>query len=84
MLVALLSGGDWADASVAHLVFDTPMTAEQLDEAWRARQEWYDNKYVPSLYSGARVEYFSFPDWLIRHHGARCATDADVLLYADL
>lgn len=89
MLVAILGGGDWYDASVDHLVVPDGI---KLDEQYKLYQAWYNDVYRPSLKKdvgaifGIRtgdVEYMSFEGWLIDKCGARGATESDITIFSD-
>ena len=69
-LVAVCSGGDWADASVCHVVVPKGV---DMDEAKREYDEWYAAEF-----RSGRAEYRTFPTWLIEHMGAREASEEDV------
>jgi len=75
-LCAVLSGGDWADAGVDHLVIPHDVNFFTARRKW---QLWYHLEYVPAISDytrGARrtrPEYLSFTDWLIERCGARWA-----------
>lgn len=69
-IVALLGGGDWADASVSHLVIPDDMN---LDEQKRAYGEWYANFRLGGKYVG-------FYEYLLEH-GARKVTEDEVIEY---
>ncbi len=87
-LVAVLGGGDWADASVDHLVIPVGV---DLEAAKQAYQQWYREVYCtqPNMYVHAgvpdpdRIEYLTFTAWLQTHHGAREATESDIEVFQD-
>jgi len=63
-LVAILGGGDWADASVDFLSIPFDIT---LKEAKVEYDKWYregDRK------RWTEEEYMSFPNWLRKNYGA--------------
>lgn len=83
-LVAILGGGDWADASVDHMALPDGMDPE----AMRAKYEdWYRNSYCagPSdpnrgLLQPPSCRYMTFPEFLISR-GARYTTEAELEVY---
>ena len=74
-IVALMGGGDWADASVEHLVIPDALDIEQEKVAW---DRWYYDICFPS----PDVEYVSFADWL-KQRGARDTTDDELFEFWD-
>jgi hypothetical protein len=78
-LIALLGGGDWADASVEHVIIPTSMNLE----AEKANYEkWYTEVYCPALQRRENPDYVQFCQWLIER-GARLATENDVTEFWD-
>jgi hypothetical protein len=80
-LIALCSGGDWADANVEHLVLPDEVDLHAEQEKWRT---WYIHVYCPALEKhrtqGARAPvYYNLSDWLKRA-GAREPTDTELQL----
>ena len=86
-LVAIHGGGDWADASAEYLIVPPGVN---LEAEYEARKVWYRDTYCPAYRAwqdgeGRKhwddptrersPEYLSFFQWLIRHCGAREATD---------
>lgn len=65
-IIAICSGGDWADASVEHLILPKGVS---LDEEYADYQDWYQNEFMVRRCNGENVEYMSLVDWL-RKHGA--------------
>ena len=63
-IVAILGGGDWADASVEHVAVPNNMDIMQMYDQYR--EDIYNEKWV------------SFREWLMQH-GAREITDDDKL-----
>ncbi len=53
---AIMGGGDWADASVEHLILPDgiDIEAEHKNHLW-----WYYNEYFPEM-----KNYLNFTDWL--------------------
>jgi len=76
-LVAILGGGDWADALIYHLVIPDDM---DLDEQKAAHGKWYHEEFVPKLGTLERSPFINLREWLIIH-GAREATENDVIEY---
>jgi len=76
-LVAILSGGDWYDASVTHLVMPEKVDLNEAKKAW---DKWYRQIYCKSKQS---ADYFCFSTWLIKNYGARDATEKDVEIFED-
>lgn len=83
-LFAILSGGDWADASVEHLLIPD---GTNLDQERANREVWYQEEYLPKLrdwhskhqernpddsYVNPPPNYFTFSDWLLKR-GAKIA-----------
>ncbi len=79
MILALLGGGDWADASVCHLVIPDGMDLDKEKEAW---WKWYNEQYIPKYQIPHEIEYISFEQQLI-NNGARLTTEDEVLEYWD-
>jgi hypothetical protein len=79
-LVALMGGGDWADASVDHLVIPESMNLDEQKQAWR---KWYDEEYCPALHRNEKPTYLGLSEWLVKN-GARKATETDVVEFWDL
>lgn len=65
--VALLSGGDWADASVDLLDIPDDMDVESVKEEWR---EWYNTMYRPSIRTG-RIKFKTVVDLLLEKGATR-------------
>jgi len=65
--VAMLSGGDWADASVDLL--DIPKSVD-LDVVAKEHRQWYTRVYCPEFSAGNKPKYFTLTEWLIEKHGA--------------
>ena len=79
-LCAVISGGDWYDASVDHIVL--PESCD-IEAARLERESWYENEYRPKLGTENHIEYLSLSDWLIEKCGGRYATDDDLLILDD-
>jgi hypothetical protein len=60
--VAILGGGDWADASVEHLEVRDGVSLEEEKAKWNI---WYRDTYCPSLKTGPRIRFLGFAQWLI-------------------
>lgn len=65
--VAILGGGDWADASVAHL--DMPKHVS-IENAKKEYNKWYHEEYCSNLNTPTKIPYLSFTEWLKKHHQA--------------
>ena len=81
-VVAILSGGDWYDASVDHVVVPPGLNLDAAKSKWNA---WHHDVYYPEMETarslGSKLpEYFTFPKYLIEFCGARDAGDDDVLV----
>lgn len=75
MIYAILDGGDWADASVDHLVVPDSMDIEKESVDWRV---WYNKIYLPSLHVKGSLSYINFTEWLISK-GAREPNDDELI-----
>lgn len=71
-LLAVLDGGDWADASVTHVVVPQDVNVE---EEQKKHREWYENEYRGN---SKTMKYLSFDEWLIERCGGRAAEETDV------
>jgi hypothetical protein len=71
-LIAIMSGGDWADASVDHLVLPTGMDIELKRIEY---EEWYRTEY----HKGG-IAYKSFPQFL-EQQGARAPTEEELTIF---
>lgn len=67
-LVCICSGGDWADASVDHVVFEDDDFLMESLHAWY--RDWLKKR--------ADQKYLTFCEWLIENHHARPPTDDEV------
>ena len=76
-IVAILGGGDWADASVDHVVLPDNANLEELHKRW---YDWYRNHYCPSMDT---KNYINFVDFVIRETKGREATSDDLEVYQD-
>lgn len=71
-LVAVLGGGDWADASVDHINVPDDLDLDAARERWRG---WYRNEYLPEHAKKRTGErrtwptYLDFPTWLVEREG---------------
>lgn len=74
-LVAVFGGGDWADASVDHIIVPSDV---RMEEVKRAYDQWYRNDYCPALNAGTRPTFYTLPQFAIERFGAAVATDADI------
>lgn len=65
-ITAILGGGDWADASVDHLILPENVGVEVEAQNWR---EWYQDVYYRPR-NGLRpksknpIKYITFVEWL--------------------
>jgi len=75
-IVAIRSGGDWADASVHHLVVPDEM---DLSNEKSAYDKWYTEVFCADR---PLVNYMNFWEWLVSR-GARLTTDSEVLEFWD-
>lgn len=73
-LVALLSGGDWTDASVTFLKVPSTMC---LAEEKAKYDLWYQEQYCKTLRTRFCATFMSFTDWL-RKAGAVDTDDSDL------
>ena len=73
-IIAICGGGDWADASVEHLILPDDL---DLDKEQTAHRTWYRDEYSPDTRSGKNLEYFSLVDWL-KQRGAREPTEDEL------
>lgn len=83
-IVALMSGGDWCDASVEHLIIPEDI---DLEEEQKLYNTWYKEEYCPGLsiqnLTKKRINFMLFSQWLMKK-GARETTDDEVLEYWEL
>ena len=67
-IIAIMSGCDWNDASVDHVVLPD---GASIGEEKKAYDVWYKETYCPGLKDESRkVPFLSFPEWLIDRRGA--------------
>lgn len=78
-LVALLGGGDWADASVEHLVVPCDVDIEAQKQKYR---DWL-KEFWRLMDSPERIGFQSFSRWLILNRGAREATSEEIEIIED-
>jgi len=74
-IYAILGGGDWADASVDHVVLDKDVDLEKMAREWH---DWYQRIYIPALRAGESLAYLDLADWLLENGGRE--TDVDELM----
>ena len=76
-LVAILDGGDWADASVNFV--KVPLTVD-IEKERLNYDKWYREVYLPQ-FRHKLTTYLTFSDWLRKHCGASepLPTDIEVL-----
>ena len=75
-LVAILGGGDWADASVDFLMLPDDINLEDAKRAWR---EWYKT-YDP--YAKSCI-YISFVEFVKKNYSATEPDDTQLTVYWD-
>lgn len=78
-LVAVLSGGDWADASVTFVKVPVAMDIAAQKEKYDA---WYNNEYKKTLGTPFQVSFMGFEAWL-RNHGAVSVPDSEIEIFED-
>lgn len=76
-LVAVLGGGDWADASVDFLKVPDRLDLVAAKARWQA---WYDTTYLPALRewqrnSGGAPTFLTFSNWLAQREGCEANPD---------
>lgn len=74
-LIAVKGGGDWADASVDHLVLPEGVDVEAEKLKWRA---WYRDEYLSVRHGSQRLEYMGLTEWLKTRAGAREADEKEI------
>ena len=79
-LVAVESGGDWADASVIYLAVPNTVDLDKAKLAWRV---WYNQHYVPELRADNQPRFRNFPDFLVEEYGAEL-NPIEIEVYQDL
>lgn len=77
VMVAVMGGGDWADASVDHLVALRPFSHRETTALWR---KWYEGEYCPALHDKTlpNVEFVNYPEWLVAEGYARLTSGDDI------
>ena len=66
--VAIYGGGDWADASVDHLLIPDGVNLEVVSKEYLA---WLRETYQPAMNRGGEHStFYTFPAWLVAYHGA--------------
>ena len=77
-IYAIMSGGDWADASVVHVIVPEGINVE---EERKKCKEYYRNVFckskTPPSYN-ANVPYYSLDEWLVEFCGAKLATENEI------
>ncbi len=79
-IYAILGGGDWADASVHHLVLPEGM---DIDSEQKLYVQWYREVYAPAVdlsnktRTAIGVRFIQFEEFLISK-GARATTDDEL------
>lgn len=80
-ITAMMSGGDWCDASVDFIVLNDGI---HIEEEKKKRDIWYKEVYSPSWdpkkegTNKHKLKYLSLIDWLIENGKARKATGDEV------
>ena len=79
-VIAVLDGGDWADASVEHFVAVRDCDPEDLRTDYDI---WYNETYIPLRRimvrgGGRRPKYWTFTEWLLAFNHVREATEDEV------
>lgn len=68
-IIAVMSGGDWSDASVDHLVLLVDDVDLKIEK--QSHKNWYELEYLPRLKAGGNPIYHTFTEWLIKKGIAR-------------
>jgi hypothetical protein len=79
-MCAVLSGGDWTDASVQHVLVTGDVNIDREKEKWRS---WYTGEYCKALSRGEKPRYLTLTDWLVERCGGRYATDSELTIVDD-
>lgn len=79
-VTAILSGGDWADAGVEHLVLPDEVEIDREKELY---DTWYARTYCSALCLGRRPKFKTFTEWLVEK-GARYTTEEELVEYQDI
>ena len=79
-IITILSGRDWYDASVEHIVL---LKDIDLEKEKQKRGKWYNNEYCPKLKAGKKPQHFTFTEWLIDKGLARKTTDDELEEFMD-
>ncbi len=74
-ITAILSGRDWVDASVDHLVI--PATLD-IKVAKVDYDKWYRETYCPASVGHRR--YLTFVEWLVERRGAWYPAEDELLI----
>jgi hypothetical protein len=82
VLLAILGGGDWSDASVDHITVQADVDLVAAREAYNT---WYREVYCPALHRSGYtrpcpITYMNFVDYLKAHYGAVDATVNDIMV----
>ena len=81
MLLAILGGGDWADASVDHLVASDGFDVKAAYDEYKT---WYKTEYCSAYIASSpanRPQYFSFEGWLLENAACRPAEDDEITVF---
>ena len=73
-ITAIYGGGDWADASVDHLVVPDDVSVDEQKKEW---WNWYNTAYCPAVRSGENPKYVGLVEWLVKL-GARKPTEDEL------
>jgi hypothetical protein len=68
--VAILSGGDWNDASVNHILAPKDLN---IDEAHAEYSIWYKEIYCAPENKTRHIRYLTFNEWLVQNKA--CVVD---------
>lgn len=70
-----MSGGDWTDASVEHIVLNADIDLREKKAIW---DKWYKDEYCPVYDTDKRIEFYTFTEWLLHSGIARKTTKFEV------
>ena len=82
-ICAICSGGDWADASVAHIVLPKEVNLEKERKRYNKwlTDVWYKRKKWEEKYPGKEIRWYNFDSFLIELCNGRRATDDDLEIF---
>jgi hypothetical protein len=78
-LIALIGGGDWADASIEHLVIPVNLDIEVEKKKYRE----YLKEYRRLAQTPDRIPWRGFGVWLVENCSARPATENDIEIVSE-